>query len=84
MGTTGGDQDFLVARTRIKSRTTPRCAVEFPHFNIRLWETEFRAQGLPGELDGRALQLPKKFGPETVSEQQPEEPVTDDVARLGV
>jgi hypothetical protein len=25
------------------------------HFNIRLWETEFCAQRLPGEFDGRAL-----------------------------
>jgi hypothetical protein len=32
------------------------------HFNIRLWETEFRAQRLPGKFDGRALQLPKNSG----------------------
>src|ERR1700722_19853236 len=31
-------------------------------FDIRLWEAEFRAQRLPGEFDGRALQLPKNSG----------------------
>jgi hypothetical protein len=57
--TTAVWRDWMVDCTWIKSRTTPGCAVECWCFDMRLWETEFCAQRLSGEFDGRASNYPR-------------------------
>jgi hypothetical protein len=54
-------QDWMVERIRIKSRTTPRCTVEFRRLEHPLWETKFYAQRLSREIARSVAELRKNL-----------------------
>jgi hypothetical protein len=52
----------MVDRSRIESRTTPRCALEFVLLEHLLWETELRGQRFSYEFEGSVLELRRNLG----------------------
>ena len=55
-------EDRMVDRSRIESRTTPRCALEFVLLEHLLWETELRGQRFSYEFEGSVLELRRNLG----------------------